>query len=188
MVKFVDSVNNIFPAILYYLYLLTIFVMQIICFFLSHSFFKTLTMKKNLLIAALAMFFSCQGLLANQADDFKYNKQQVQDEFADLNRLEQTVVDNSFMTLSEMQQNNMIATQFSNLNLAGSMMGDPALGIPGFWWGCVFGPVGILAVYVITDNDRSEVKKALTGCLVSTGFWVAINIILYAVGASFYGI
>ncbi len=144
-------------------------------------------MKKFLLIAAMAIFMSCQGLWANQADDFKYNKQQVQDEFSDLNQLEQMVIDNSFLTLSEMQNNNMLSSRFSDLNLTGSMMMEPALGIPGFWWGCVLGPVGILVVYLVTENDGSEVKKAFYGCLVGTGFWVVLNVIFYAAGASLYG-
>jgi hypothetical protein len=143
-------------------------------------------MKKKLLIAALAIFMSCQGVWATQADDFKYNKQQVQDEFAELNLLEQTVIENSFITLSEMQSKNMLSTQFSNLNLTGSMMMDPALGIPGFWWGCVLGPVGILVVYLVTDNDGAEVKKAFYGCLVSAGVWIVWELIwILALGNNF---
>ncbi len=128
-------------------------------------------MKKILLIAAMAMFMTCQGLWANQSDDFKYNQKQVQDEFSDLNLLEQTVIDNSFITLSEMKSQNMLADKFGNLNLT-TMMMEPALGIPGFWWGCVLGPVGILVVYLLTDNDKPEVKKALYGCLVSGGLYI----------------
>ncbi|MFA5973094.1 MAG: hypothetical protein WC780_12145 [Lentimicrobiaceae bacterium] len=143
-------------------------------------------MKKILLIAAMAIFMSCQGLWANQANDFKYNKQQVQDEFSDLNLLEQTVIDNSFITLSEMQSKNILSSKFSNLNLT-TMMMEPALGIPGFWWGCVLGPVGILVVYLVTDNDRPEVKKALYGCLVSAGFWIIWEVVwVVALGNGFW--
>jgi len=144
-------------------------------------------MKKKLLIAVLAIFMSCQGLWANQADDFKYNQQQVQDEFSDLNLLEQTVIDNSFITLSEMQSKNMLSAQLSNLNITSLMM-EPALGIPGFWWGCVLGPVGILVVYLVTENDKTEVKKSLYGCLVSTGVWVIFEVIwIVALGNAGYG-
>lgn len=144
-------------------------------------------MKKILLIAVMAIFMSCQGLWANQADDFKYNKLQVQDEFSELNHLEQTVIDNSFMTLSELQSKNMLSANLSNLNLT-TMMMEPALGIPGFWWGCVLGPVGILVVYIVTENDKPEVKKALYGCLVSTGVWVVFEVIwIIALGNAGYG-
>jgi hypothetical protein len=145
-------------------------------------------MKKILLLALMAFVMSCQTLWANQSDDFTYNKQQVQDEFSDLNRLEQTVIDNSFMTLSEMQSKNMLSTQFSSLDLTGSMMMDPALGIPGFWWGCVLGPVGILVVYLVTDNDGPEVKKAFYGCLVSAGFWILWEVVwVVALGNGMFG-
>jgi len=92
------------------------------------------------------------------------------------------------MSLSEMQSKNMLSTRFSNLNLTGSMMMEPALGIPGFWWGCVLGPVGILVVYLVTENDKPEVKKALYGCLVSTGIWVIFEVIwIVALGNAGYG-
>ena len=129
-------------------------------------------MKKLLLFAALILFFGGQNLWASQADEFKVDQQQIQSEFADLNQLEQTVLQNNFMSLSEMQSRNMLSAKYSNLNLTNGMMMEPALGIPGFWWGCVFGPVGILIVYLVTDNDRDEVKKSFYGCLVSGAFWI----------------
>jgi len=141
---------------------------------------------KKLLLTTFAIFMVCQAIWANQADDFKYNKQQVQDEFSTLNLLEKTVTDNSFVTLSEMQQNNMLTANYANLNLTNNMMMDPALGIPGFLWGCLLGPLGILAVYVITENDKAEVKKALIGCLVGVGVEVIFYVIYYAAVYSSY--
>lgn len=134
---------------------------------------------KVLLIAVVAIMMSCQNLMAGQADDFKYNNQQVQNEFADLNCLEQTVVDNNFMPLSQMQQNNLLTANFSNLNLTNMMM-EPALGIPGFWWGCVLGLIGVLCVYLITDHDKAEVKQAFIGCLVGVLISVSVNLIIMA--------
>jgi hypothetical protein len=142
-------------------------------------------MKKKLLISIMAIFMVCQGLLAGQADVFKYNKQQVQDEFSDLNQLEQTVIDHSFLTLSEMQSKNLLTEKFNTMNLTGMMM-EPALGIPGFWWGCVLGPVGILVVYLVTDNDKDQVKKSLYGCLVSGAFWVIWEVVYIAAYSSTY--
>ena len=40
--------------------------------------------------------------------------------------------------------------------------------VGGFWWGCCLGIVGLALVYFITDNDKTEVKNALIGCVVST--------------------
>ncbi len=54
--------------------------------------------------------------------------------------------------------------------------GDEApLGIPSFLWGCVFGVVGILIVYLVTDSDMDETKKALWGCLAGA----AVGSVLY---------
>ena len=57
--------------------------------------------------------------------------------------------------------------------------GENVLGIPPFLWGCVLGWVGLLIVYIATDNDRTQVKKALTGCLIGTG----VSVALYAIYA-----
>lgn len=55
--------------------------------------------------------------------------------------------------------------------------GESPLGIPAFLWGCVLGWVGLLVVYLVTDNDKAQVKKALTGCLVGTGVTIAIYVV-----------
>lgn len=134
---------------------------------------------KSLLLTLFAVFFSATALLAGQADDFKIDRQKVQDEFADLSRLEQSVVVNDYLTLSEMKDNNLLSAEFASMNLSSSMMMDSALGIPGFWWGCIFGPIGILVVYLVTDNDRDEVKSAFTGCIVGT----AVSAVFYLIYA-----
>lgn len=122
---------------------------------------------------------SAKSLIAGEADDFKINKAQVQDEFADLYLLEQSVVDHNFMTLTEMENNNLLSAEFASMNLSSNMMMESALGIPGFWWGCIFGPIGILIVYLVTDNDRAEVKSSFTGCIVGT----AVSAVLYLIYA-----
>lgn len=127
----------------------------------------------------LAIMISASTLMAAGADDFKIDKAQVQNEFADLYLLEQNVVDHNFMTLSEMENNNLLSADFASMNLSSSMMSESALGIPGFWWGCIFGPLGILVVYLITDNERSQVKSAFTGCIVGS----AISVVLYIIYA-----
>lgn len=133
-----------------------------------------------LFLSLLAIMFSATTLMAGQTDDFKFDRQQVQDEFADLSRLEQTVVQNDFMSLFELRTNNMLSVEFANMSLS-PMMSDAALGIPGFWWGCVFGPIGILIVYLVTDNDRDQVKKSLTGCIVGSAVQVGFYLIYYLV-------
>lgn len=134
---------------------------------------------KLTLLLIISVFFSSTSLFANEADNFKYNKQQIQDEFSDLNILEKTVIDYNFITLPEMQSKNMMSGQFSAMHLTNNLMMDPALGIPGFWWGCLLGPVGIIAVYILSDEDKEETKKALTGCIVAGGVEAIIMIAYY---------
>ncbi|MDY0103632.1 MAG: hypothetical protein RBS07_11915 [Lentimicrobium sp.] len=134
---------------------------------------------KILLLSMLAIMISASTVLAGESDDFKIDKAQVQNEFADLYNLEQSVVDHNYMTLSEMKTNNLLSSEFASMNMSNNMMMESALGIPGFWWGCIFGPIGILVVYLVTDNDRAEVKSAFTGCIVGT----AVSAVLYLIYA-----
>lgn len=141
-------------------------------------------MKKVFFIVAGILLLLCSQTRANQASDFKFDKQKAQTEFSDLNQLEQTVM-NTNLTLSEMQQKNMLSANYSNLNLASSMMMEPALGIPGFWWGCVLGPVGIALVYILTEKDMHETKMALIGCIIPT---VVYAVYYFAVAATWGGL
>ncbi len=52
---------------------------------------------------------------------------------------------------------------------------EPPLGIPSFLWGCLFGLLGIILVYLVTDGDTDETKKALYGMLV----WIGVGVVLY---------
>ena len=47
--------------------------------------------------------------------------------------------------------------------------------IASFLWGCAFGWVGLLIVYLVTDNDKEQTKKALWGCLAN-----GVAIVVYA--------
>lgn len=139
---------------------------------------------KLLLFTFVAVLFSSFSF-AGVADEFQIDQNQVRAEFSDLAQLEQTVIDNDFITLSEIRTNESLASKFSGmvpLNLPGTQ--DAALGIPGFWWGCIFGPLGMLVVYLATDNDRHEVKSALTGCIVGTVVTTLFYVLVYAVAWS----
>jgi len=56
---------------------------------------------------------------------------------------------------------------------------QPPLGIPSFLWGFILGVIGILIVYLITENG-DETKKALWGCLAFTVLWVVLYFVLFA--------
>jgi hypothetical protein len=136
-------------------------------------------MKRKTLILTFIMLLGCCSILsASQADEFRFDKKQLQSEFADLNQLEQLVQSNNFMTLSEMRQNHIITGNLSEMNLTNSLMMDPALGIPGFWWGCILGLIGVLCVFLITDGDKAEVKQAFIGCLISSLLGITVQVVI----------
>lgn len=96
----------------------------------------------------------------------------------DLNLLDDYLNENEGVTFSDLQNmGSELIANFSDIAapMGASQDGDHPLGIPAFWWGCILGWVGILLVYIFTDNDKEQTKKALNGCLISTG----VSVILY---------
>lgn len=141
-------------------------------------------MKKILLTVCTSLFVFLFAS-ANNADLFTYDVEAVDQELAQLQSLEDYVCVNPGITLTDMQSENngLLAGMNLNTNTGGFpfLSGEPPLGIPSFLWGCILSWVGILVVYLVTDNDKDETKKALMGCLVNAGaiiiweiFWVVV--------------
>ncbi len=61
--------------------------------------------------------------------------------------------------------------------------GGAPLGIPSFLWGCVFGLLGVILVYFISEENKDETKKALWGCIAGGAIY-AIVWIIYAAAVS----
>jgi len=139
-------------------------------------------MKKLILLSFLACFASF-STFASDADLFNLDYNAVQTEFADLDQLSDMVTANSDLTYSSLKLSN--ENMVSGLNLvAGTTspfgtFGEPLLGIPSFLWGCVFGPIGMVVVYIGTDEDKDETKKALWGCIASSATYTVVWIIYY---------
>ncbi|MBN2349385.1 MAG: hypothetical protein JXJ22_11130 [Bacteroidales bacterium] len=138
-------------------------------------------MKKILLLIVSVVFTGT--LMAGNADLFSYDKAKVTDELASLQMLEDFVIANPTITLTDLQNQentlvnemNLIPTGFYN-----SMMGEPPLGISSFIWGCVFGIAGVAIVYFVAD-DKEETTKAFKGCVVGTLAYTAVYVVLYFV-------
>ena len=135
---------------------------------------------------AISMFFAVALLSqvkANDADLFRYDKSAVQTAVSELTTLENYVAQNQSLGLTELVRtgslmvNGLMLTS-SPFSAAG---GDAPLGIPSFLWGCVFGVVGLLIVYIATDKDKEQVKKALWGCVTSTVVGVLFYFVLWGV-------
>ncbi|WP_255069710.1 hypothetical protein [Lacihabitans sp. LS3-19] len=140
-------------------------------------------MKKILsLISILALSFT----LATAAEPINYDAQDINAEFEQLNKIENYVQNNEGTTLESLQsQNSNLLTDINiEADAAASVAAsDLPAGIPAFWWGCVLTILGVILVYVLTDKDNAQTKKALMGCIVTGGvyilyyvFWVALTI------------
>jgi hypothetical protein len=111
---------------------------------------------------------------------FNLDKALLNEAMQDLNELEAYLEQNEGLTYSDLtvSGSELILNVSDNSMPFGMEQGDDdLLGIPPFLWGCVLGWVGLLLVYILTDNDKALVKKALTGCLVGTG----VSVLLYVV-------
>ena len=132
---------------------------------------------KKLFISVFLVFFAGFILLANDADLFKVDYNAVQTEFTQLNQLAAMVTSNSELTYSNLMLTN--SNLIASLKLVPeSALPDggknPVLGIPSFLWGCAFGVVGMLVVYIVSNQDMGETKQALWGCIA----WTAVVVVL----------
>jgi hypothetical protein len=101
------------------------------------------------------------------------NEQAVNAEFEKLNKLEQYVNTHEGTTLEDVKDTELTKDLNLDTNITNTMTsGDLPANIPAFWWGCVLSWVGVLIVYLVTDKDKDQTKKALLGCLVNAGVWI----------------
>ena len=140
-------------------------------------------MKKYLFFFA-CLFAASTVAFAENDDVLRYDEVQIQAEFGRLNALEKHVTTHEGITLEDVKAHQAQLTEGIELetNAIASVMaatGEMPANIPPFWWGFCLGWVGLLLVYILTDNDRDQVKKAFTGCLISTGIIVLFYVILW---------
>jgi hypothetical protein len=135
-------------------------------------------MKKILsLISILALSFT----VATAAEPINFDAQNIDSEFEQLNKIEKFVINNEGTTLDNLKSQN--SELLSDINIeadAASVVASSDLpaGIPAFWWGCVLSWVGLILVYVLTDKDSAQTKKALMGCLLGAGIWVIYYVLV----------
>lgn len=110
-----------------------------------------------------------------------FNEQAVNAEFEKLNKLEQYVAAHEGVTIEDVKETELTENLNLDTNVTNAVVaGDLPLGIPAFWWGCVLGLLGVLAVYLITDKDKEQTKKALYGCLAWTVLWAVYYFVVLA--------
>lgn len=146
-------------------------------------------MKKNQLKFLVVLSLFLAGVFNSYADgsaDFIYNRAAIEADFAGLSELEQLIESKNYLSLSEIIDQEYLFESLSIQNLASMPMIEDPLGIPGFWWGCIMGPLGILMAYVLSDNDKYQARQALTGCIVNGVVSAGIAVVYYLWILTFY--
>lgn len=96
--------------------------------------------------------------------DIDYDR--IQSELTELNQLEAYVIENQSVTLSEMQaQNHILSLNISNTPAMFPSIEGTMADIPAFLWGFCLGPIGVIVVWIIDDDD---LLMSVVGCLVSS--------------------
>ncbi len=110
-------------------------------------------------------------------------------EFSRLSQLENHLLQNPDLTAEQVKADfPELAGQmeFDNTTEVFDGRNSGTLGIPPFLWGCILGLIGIILVYILSDNDKEATKKALVGCLVGYGTALVVYLIfVFAVWGSF---
>ncbi len=140
-------------------------------------------MKKLISILSVFCLTLSFAFATEPQESFTFNEDEIAAEFDQLNKIEKYVQE-SDITLEELQAQN--SDLVDGIELSADTSGALAaaempLGIPAFWWGCVLAVLGVILVYVLTDQDKEQTKKALIGCLVFAGAWVIYYVIIVAI-------
>ena len=141
-------------------------------------------MKKLIILPLLLVLFIVNGKATSYSDLIEVDENYINNVFADLNELEAYVVQNEGVTLNELKA--IGSSLVSNVEVAGlgslsglaMLNGEPPLGIPSFIWGFCLGWVGILIVYLVSE-DKEETKKSLIGCVVGGVTWVLVYFVFW---------
>ncbi len=132
-------------------------------------------MKQLLLVGfAMALSIATPTMLRAEASEFVYDKVKVNKELAILNAADAYLTSHQ-ATVAELRNKGILPD-----DVALTWSPDdatPPLGIPSVVWGFCFGILGVLLVYVMTDQSKEETKKAFYGCVAGAIFWVILNVI-----------
>ena len=143
-------------------------------------------MKK--LFALLFVFTVSLNVFAQQ--ELIYDKQQIETEFKQLEKLESYVNAHEGITLKDVDTQFKLDESFSKLEKSSAIDSSQLPGrIPAFVWGCLFSAVGIILVYLFTNGDEKQTRQAFVGCVVTgvtVGAIYLISFIITAAAASAY--
>lgn len=114
-----------------------------------------------------------------------YNQEVINYEFEKLNKIEAFVASNEGADIKSVQETGLLNDVNLDTNSLATITNDSdlPLNIPAFLWGCLLGGLGILIVYMVTE-DKVQTKKAVYGCLVAGGVVAVIYVAIVIIGLS----
>lgn len=121
------------------------------------------------------------GAIKGNTNPFTYDKKEVQEAFAPISKVENYLIQSQNPDISQM--NGISSSELSKISfnmdkIVNNLLYEPPLGIPSFIWGFCLGWVGILIVYLVSE-DKEETKKALYGCIVGSLVGVVFYIVVW---------
>ncbi len=132
---------------------------------------------KKLGLLLVAVLISANAFAKN-ASLFTYNHAKVEKALVSATALDH-FVSNHAITADQLSVDNPVLANFKADANVPVMGPNSALGIPGFVWGLILGWIGILIVYLVTE-DQEETKKALYGCIVNALLWAGCYFLIIA--------
>lgn len=138
-------------------------------------------MKKFItLLSAVCLSFSV-AFAEDVVDEVYDYDVAVEEDFAQLSEIEAYVNANdvTLESLKAEKSDLLDGITISNESSASLLADELPLGVPAFWWGCVLTVLGVILVYVLTDQDKDQTKKALYGCLVTAGAYIIFYVVIY---------
>ena len=133
------------------------------------------------------MAFAASIVKASDAELFSYNRNALEVAIAPIANVENFVAQNSSLSVTE-----LVSTGNELFNGVGATASPFALneslplGCPAFLWGCVFSVPGLVVIYIMTNNDREQVKKAFNGCVANGIVYLAFVVIVNVSGGGYY--
>ncbi|HPD64339.1 MAG TPA: hypothetical protein P5265_06095 [Bacteroidia bacterium] len=121
---------------------------------------------KKIFFMLLVIFLTSLQSKAYDRSLFDYDEIQIRKELSELNSLESYVSANEGVTLSQLKtENNRLTANISNSPMIFTGFNGVAADIPAFLWGFCLGPIGVIIVWIIDEDD---LLMSIVGCLVSS--------------------
>jgi hypothetical protein len=120
---------------------------------------------------------------ANETDVVaQFDESEIYNSFNEVNDLVSFISENENATYDELNAVN--SDLLENVSTSAAIMMNTEDGVPpflsAFWWGCIFSWVGVLVVYMTTDNNSEYMRPAWRGCFISAGCQVLTYAAYYA--------